>query len=281
MIEALLLRFALLTIRLFPPAARFYVKLLDLAMPRFRRIAMKNLALAGFAEPRAIANGVFASIARMAASFARFPALTTENVQRVIRYDGLENFEAARQRGKGVLVATAHFGNWELSAFAHALLTAPMNIVVRPLDNPRADAVIEHYRELCGNRILSKRDAAREILRALKNGDAVGILVDQNTSLDEGVFVDFFGLQACANSAFVKLAHHSGAAVVPGYAIWSAKERKHILRFDPEIVMTGDVQRDTQAVHSHLEGVIRRNPDQYLWIHRRWKTRPPGEPPLY
>ena len=126
-----------------------------------------------------------------------------------------------------------------------------------------------------------KRDAAREILRALKNGEAVGILIDQNTTLDEGVFVDFFGTKACAGSAFVKLAHHSGAAVVPGYALWSDAERKYVLRFDPHIPMSGDVLADTQDVHSHLESVIRKHPEQYLWIHRRWKTRPPGEPPLY
>jgi len=202
-------------------------------------------------------------------------------VRQWIRYDGFEHFEAARAKGKGVLIATAHFGNWELSAFAHALLTAPMHIVVRPLDNPRIDAMVEHYRSLSGNHIITKRDAARDILRALKSGNAVGILVDQNTLPEEGVFVDFFGVKACANSAFVKLAHHSGAAVVPGYALWSEKAKQYILRFDPEIPMTGDVQRDTQAIHSHLESVIRKNPDQYLWIHRRWKTRPPGEAPLY
>ncbi len=281
MIEYLLVRIALLKIRVFPPTAKIYVKLLDLLLPRFRRIAMKNLEMAGFGERRAIADGVFASIARMSVSFSRFPSITTQNVAQWIRYDGLENFEMARARGKGVLIATAHFGNWELSAFAHALMTAPMQIVVRPLDNPRIDAFVRHYRELCGNQIISKRDAARDILRALKAGDTVGILVDQNTLPEEGVFVDFFGVKACANSAFVKLAQHSGAAVIPGYAIWSQEEKRYILRFDPEIPMTGDVVRDTQAIHSHLETVIRKNPDQYLWIHRRWKTRPAGEAPIY
>ena len=281
MIEYFLARIILLKIRLFAPAARVYVKLFDLAMPRFRKIANRNLAMAGFANPGRITDGVYASIARLAVTFARFPSIHADNVRQWIRYDGFEHFEAARAKGKGVLIATAHFGNWELSAFAHALLTAPMHIVVRPLDNPRIDAMVEHYRSLSGNHIITKRDAARDILRALKSGNAVGILVDQNTLPEEGVFVDFFGVKACANSAFVKLAHHSGAAVVPGYALWSEKAKQYILRFDPEIPMTGDVQRDTQAIHSHLESVIRKNPDQYLWIHRRWKTRPPGEAPLY
>jgi KDO2-lipid IV(A) lauroyltransferase len=156
-----------------------------------------------------------------------------------------------------------------------------MNIVVRPLDNPRVDVLVERYRALSGNHIIQKKDAARGILRALKAGEAVGILIDQNSTLDQGVFVDFFGKKACAGSAFVKLAHHSGAAVVPGFALWSKEEQRYILRFYPEIPMSGDVQEDTQRVHAQLESVIRAYPDQWLWIHRRWKTRPPGEPPLY
>ncbi len=100
-------------------------------------------------------------------------------------------------------------------------------------------------------------------------------------TLEEGVFIDFFGKKACAGSAFAKLAHHSGAAVIPGYALWHEEERRYAIHFDPEIEMTGDVQEDTQRIHSHLENAIRQHPDQYLWLHRRWKTRPPGEAPIY
>lgn len=252
-------------------------------MPRLRRTAMRNLELAGYPEPerQRIADGVFLSLARSFDTFLRFPKITPKNVHDLIRYEGLENFTRAQARGKGVLVATAHFGNWELSAFAHALMTAPMHIVVRPLDNPRVDAWVERRRGLSGNHIISKREAAREILRALHAGDAVGILIDQNVMPAEGVFIDFFGRKACAGTAFVKFAHHSGAAVVPGFALWSETEARYILHFCPEIEMTGDVQEDTQRVHSFLENKIRQYPDQWLWIHRRWKTRPPGEDPLY
>jgi len=180
-----------------------------------------------------------------------------------------------------VLIATAHLGNWELSAFAHAYLAEPMHIVVRPIDNPGIDALVEGRRTLSGNRVIAKKDAARGILRALAAGDAVGVLIDQNTTPEQGVFVDFFGVKACAGSAFVKLAHHSGAAVVPGFALWVEAERRYVLRFYPPVEITGDVQEDTQRIHAHLESAIREYPDQYLWIHRRWKTRPPGEPPLY
>jgi len=254
---------------------------LDLAIPRLRRIALRNLQLAGYGNAPQITDGVFRSLGRVIDSVARFPSLNPENVHRLIRYDGLENFTSAMARGRGVLVATAHLGNWELSAFAHAYMTAPMHIVVRPLDNPRLDAWVERRRTLSGNHLIRKKHAAREILRALHKGDAVGVLIDQNVVPAEGVFIDFFGRKACAGTAFVKFAHHSGAPVVPGFAFWEPKEYRYVLRFYPAVEMTGDVAADTQRVHSFLESVIRQYPDQWLWIHRRWKTRPPGEPDLY
>ena len=261
--------------------ARVYVRVLDIALPRLRRTALKNLEMAGFAGRERITTGVFDSVARLVVAFARFPQITRGNVQEWIQYEGLENFERARGRGKGVLVATAHLGNWELSAFCHAYLAAPMHIVVRPIDNAKIDALVERRRALSGNYVIAKKDAARGILRALKAGDAAGILIDQNTTPEQGVFVDFFGVKACAGSAFVKLAHHSGAAVVPGYALWSEKAGRYVLHFEPEVEMTGDVQADTQRVHARLEAAIRKHPDQWLWIHRRWKTRPPGEKAIY
>jgi KDO2-lipid IV(A) lauroyltransferase len=261
--------------------ARVYVRLLDLALPRLRRTALKNLEMAGFAGRERITTGVFNSIARLVVSFARFPKITRENIHDWIRYEGLENFEQARSLGKGVLVATGHLGNWELSAFAHAYLTSPMHIVVRPIDNSRIDALVESRRELSGNRAIAKKDAARGILRALAAGEAVGVLIDQNTTVDQGVWIDFFGVPACASSAFVKLAHHSGAPVVPGYAVWSDRESRYVLHFEPAVEISGDVERDTQRVHARLEAAIRRHPDQWLWIHRRWKTRPSGENAIY
>jgi Kdo2-lipid IVA lauroyltransferase/acyltransferase len=259
--------------------AGLYAKILDRAIPKLRRIALKNLEMAGFQDRDRLTDEVFQSIGRLLLSFARFPRINRENVHQWIGYEGLENFTNAQARGRGVLVATAHLGNWELSAFTHALMTAPMHIVVRPLDNPDVDRLVERRRALSGNRIIRKKEAAREILRALKAGEAVGILIDQNTTPEEGVFIDFFGRQACAGTAFVKFAHHTGAAVVPGFALW--RQDRYVLRFYPEIKMTGVVQQDTQSVHSALESVIREYPGQWLWIHRRWKTRPPGESPLY
>lgn len=265
--------------------ARFYAGVLDLALPRLRRIAMRNLEMAfpdmPLAERRRIASGAFHSIARLLSAFAKFPQMRRGNIAQWIRYEGYEHFEAGLTRGKGVLFATAHLGNWELSAFAHAILSGPMNVVVRPLDNSRIDRIVERRRRLSGNRLIEKKDFARSILSALRRNEAVGILIDQNASADTGVFVDFFGIPACAGAGFAKLAAHSGAAVIPGFALWSGAEQKYILRFYPQIEITGDVARDTASLQKHLESVIREYPDQWLWIHRRWKTRPAGEKPLY
>jgi KDO2-lipid IV(A) lauroyltransferase len=265
--------------------ARGYTHLLDLALPRLRRVAARNLSLAlpelAGARHQAVIDGVFRSIARLLVTVAKFPSIRRDNLDRWIRPEGYEHFENARRDGRGVLFATAHLGNWELSAYAHAFFAGPMNVVVRPLDNPLLDALLERRRALSGNRILWKKGFARAILKALAANEAVGILIDQNAALDASVFVDFFGVPASAATSFVKFAAHSGAAVIPGYALWSEEEGRYVLRLYPPVPMTGDTARDTQALQSQLEAVIRAYPDQWLWVHRRWKTRPPGAPPLY
>ncbi len=265
--------------------AERYARLLDRAVPRLRGVAMRNLSLAlpalGEARRAEIADGVFRSIARLLVSFAKFPSIRKDNLDRWIRWEGAEYFRDALRRGRGVLFATGHLGNWELSAYAHALLAEPMSVVVRPLDNPLIDRMVEHRRARSGNRPIYKKDFARGILKALAANEAVGILIDQNASDEGAIFVDFFGLRASASTGFAKIAARSGALVIPGFALWSDEERRYVLRFYPPVPITGDAAADTQALASTLETVIRAHPDQWLWIHRRWKTRPPGEPPLY
>jgi len=282
---ALLFTLRVLPLRAANALARGAMRLLDMIAPKLRRIGLKNLSFAyPEASPREraqILDGVFRSLARLLVALARFPSLNRENISDWIGYEGLQHYLEAKSAGRGVLVATAHLGNWELSAFAHALMTEPMYVMVRALDNPLIDRVVEQRRTFSGNRLIHKRDAARAVLKALQNNEAVGILIDQNTNIAEGVFVNFFATRACASSAFVKFAHHSGAAVVPGFALWDEKAQRYVLRFYPRVAMTGDVEADTQRIHSLFENVIRQYPDQWMWIHRRWKTRPPGEPPLY
>ncbi len=260
-------------------------RLLDFAIPKLRQAAETNLTF-GLPEltptqRRRLINGTFQSVGRMLLALARAPRITPANVNQLISYEGLEHYQAAKQSGKGILVATAHLGNWELSAYTHAFMTEPMHVMVRPLDNPLIDALVERRRALSGNHLIYKKDAARNVLKALRANSAVGILIDQNAAASEGVFVNFFGKPACANAAFVKFAYHSEAKVIPGFAFWTEATQRYVLRFYPEIPMTGNVQEDTQRIHTFLEQVIRQYPDQWMWIHRRWKTRPAGEPPIY
>ncbi|MGH9785790.1 MAG: lysophospholipid acyltransferase family protein [Terriglobia bacterium] len=259
--------------------------------PRFRRIADQNLRMAlpelSAAERRAVAQGVYRSLGRLLAECARFPRLNSRNIREIVAYDGLEHYQAAVVRGRGVLFLTAHLGPWELGAFAHALCGYPIHILYRPLDNARLDRLVNRYRTLSGNHLIDKRDAARGLIAALARNETVGILADQNTSLEEGVFVNFFGIPASMTGGIARVALHTGAAVVPAFCVWDAPTRRYRIQFEPPLEFTltanreDDIRAATQQMASVIETYIRRYPDQWLWIHRRWKTRPPGEPALY
>jgi KDO2-lipid IV(A) lauroyltransferase len=281
----------------FPPRnvagslARGYAGLLDRAVPRLRRTAMRNLELAmpelPAAERARLADGVFRSIARVFVGVARLPDFTSENIHEWIVHEGLENLREAQARGKGVLIATGHLGNWEFSVNAHTLLCEAasgretMSIVVRPLDNPLIDDFVQRRRRMFGNRITGKKEFVRSLLVALKAGETAAMLVDQNNMLDQGVFVDFFGIPARTGTSFAKIAAHTGAAVVPGFALWSEAEKRYRLKFYPAVEMTGEIAEDTRRVQAAMERAIREAPDQWLWVHRRWKARPEGQPDLY
>jgi len=258
---------------------------------KLRRVGMRNLAMAlpdkSVHERRTIVRGVFTSLGRQFAEICLFPRYARENVSRIVTYDGFENFDRASERGKGVLFLTAHLGGWELSAFAHSLYGHPLHFVMRPLDNPYLDALVRRYRTTYGNTPILKDDPVRELLRAMKAGATVGILMDTNMTPPEGVFVDFFGIPACTASGLARIALRTDAPVVPGFTIWDPVLRKYRLRFDPAIklIRTGnndaDILANTQLFTKIIEDFVRRYPDQWLWVHRRWKTRPPGQPPLY
>ena len=258
---------------------------------RLRAVGMRNLALAfpdmAAQDRHRLLRGEFVSLGRQLAEFCLFPSYTRENVSQVVVYDGLENYERALARGKGVLFLTGHLGAWELSAFAHSLYGHPLSIVMRPLDNPYIDALVQRYRTMHGNQTVSKDDFVRGLLAAMRAGQAVGILMDTNMTPPQGVFVNFFGIPAYTASGLARIALRTDAAVVPGFTTWDHTLRKYVLRFDPalELVRTGNEQADivanTALFTSVIEDYVHRYPDQWLWLHRRWKTRPEGEPPLY
>src|SRR5712664_4041004 len=258
---------------------------------RLRQVGMRNLALAfpekSAAERARILQGEFTSLGRQLAEVCQIPKYTPENVDQVVVYEGFENYERARARGKGVLFLTAHFGGWELSAFAHSLHGHWMHIVMRPMDNVYLNRLILQYRTMHGNKTVDKDDFVRGLLSAMKAGEVVGILMDTNMTPPQGVFVDFFGIPACTASGLARIALRTDAAVVPGFTVWDAQLRKYILRFDPavELTRTGDDQADVAANTAKftkvIEDYVRRYPDQWLWVHRRWKTRPEGEVSLY
>jgi KDO2-lipid IV(A) lauroyltransferase len=258
---------------------------------RLRRVGLRNLELAlpekNETERKSIVRGVFTSLGRQLAELCQFPRYTLENVDKVVVYDGLDNYLQARARGKGVLFLTAHFGGWELSAFTHSLHGYWLHVVMRPMDNPYLDRMIEHYRTMHGNKTVAKDDFVRGLLAAMKAGETVGILMDTNMTLPQGVFVDFFGIPACTASGLARIAMRTDAAVVPTFTIWDKAMGKYRLRFDPalELIRTGDQEADivanTQKFTKVIEDYVRKYPDQWLWVHRRWKTRPEGEKSLY
>src|SRR5215510_2800399 len=290
---------ALLIVRLFAamprriayPTAKTLARLGFHLARRQRRAGLRNLQMA-FPElsqkaREGILRGSFENLGRLLVEFTHLPELNKGNVCRFVVHEGLENYLEGLRRGRGVIFMTAHFGSWELSSFAHAVYGFPLKFIVRPIDNSRVETLISSYRTSSGNLPIDRRNAARDVLKALRQNEAVGILFDQNTTRSEGVFADFFGIPAATTPAIARFALRTGAAVVPGLLIWDEALQKHRLRLDPpvDLIDTGDLEQDvlenTRRFNKILECYVREYPDQWLWIHRRWKTRPEGERSLY
>lgn len=288
---ALLSGFAVLPRGLALRAGAWVGGLAWLALPGLRRTGLRNLEMAFPEMPAAdrekLLRRLYRHLGWQLAEFCRMPRYTPENTRTLIRYEGLEHYLAARERGQGVLIVTGHLGAWELSSFWHSLMGYPMTMVIRRLDNPRVDRLVNRIRCLHGNRVVHKDDFARGLLAAMRRGDTVGILMDTNMTPPQGVFVPFFGLEACTASGLARVALRTGAAVLPGFLVWEQPEQRYVLRFGPEIALlkTGDDERDivenTARFTAAIEESVRRYPDQWLWVHRRWKTRPAGEAPIY
>jgi Kdo2-lipid IVA lauroyltransferase/acyltransferase len=264
---------------------------LGLAFGKLRRTGRRNLEMA-FPEASAQAReellrGCFENLGRALGVFSHFRKEMPESWRKFVDCEGLERLAAARETGRGVILFTGHIGAWELSSFALSLFDQPLSFLVRRIDNPKVEALVDRYRMSRGNRTIDKMFAAREMLQILKSGGTLGILVDLNTLDREAVFVDFFDVKAATTFIVAKLALRTGADVFPVFAPWDKAREKFLvqvgepLRVDPTGEETEDVRGLTQAMTGVVEDYVRRYPDQWLWIHRRWKTRPPGEPEIY
>jgi KDO2-lipid IV(A) lauroyltransferase len=258
---------------------------------RLRQIGFRNLEMAmpelTRQEREKILAAVFDNLGRMLGEFSQFLKISRENISEVVIYEGFENYAQAAAKGKGVLMLTGHVGAWELCAFAHGVYGHPLSFLARPLDNPLLEKMISRYRALSQNTPINKNNSVREVLKTLKRGEDVGLLIDANTLASEGVFCDFFGIPACSTTGLAVFALRSEAPVVPGFLIWHEELQKHVLQFAPEIPLlrTGDFKEEvllnTARFTKVIEDCVRRHPEQWLWIHRRWRTRAEGQPDLY
>ena len=254
---------------------------------RHRDIALANLESAfgdemSSEERAAIAVGLFETLGMNMMEFSRIPWLDKSSLRGYVTCEGLDNFRAAHEKGKGVIFITAHLGNWELMAAFYGLIGYPLDIVVRDLDNKGTDDFVRWTRTRSGNRVVPKEKSMRGLLRTLKKGGVVGILLDQNVTWSEGVFVNFFGKPACTNKGAALLAAASAAAVVPTFIV--RKGRRHRIIIGPEIPVVNTGKRSADGVENTfrftkvIEEMVRRYPDQWFWVHQRWKSQPENDP---
>ena len=252
---------------------------------KHRFIAQENLCRAfngelASREIAELARSTFINLGRTVVETCRILKIDRDNFRQFIRIEGYEHFQQAKHRGKGIIYITAHLGSWELLPLASALMGEPLSIVTRPLDNPYLDRAITRLRTAWGTRVLAKKLAIPALVRALLRGESVGILMDQNITWKEGVFVDFFGMPACTALAPALLALRTDASVLPAAIVRRGRDR-HTILVEKEIplIRTGrlkaDVVANTAAFTKAIEALVRKEPAQWLWVHRRWKTQPP------
>ena len=256
-----------------------------------RRTGRRNLELAfpekSEHERTRILRSCFRNLGRLLGEFSQFRRATPESLREITVSENYEYLLEAKRRGKGIIFLTSHLGAWELLSFAYSAFGHPHTVIVRRIDNPLIERMIERIRGRFGNRLVDKKNSARAALKLLREGGALGLLADVNTLPHEGVFVPFFGHLACTTAGVATLALRTDATVIPVYAVWQESRRRFLIHGDPplELIRTGDHERDiainTARFASVIESHIRSYPDQWLWIHKRWRTRPDGEPDLY
>ena len=267
-------------------------KFLAKRFPKLQKTARRNLEIAmpdlSEEEREKIVNGTFESLGRHLGFVSHFRKFQHEDIRKLVEVVGKEeNFDPAYARGKGVLFFTGHFGSWEVFNLLPPAFGFGMNILVRRIDNPLIESFVDDFRTKFGSVTLDKTKSARQMFRVLKKGELLGILADLNVQEKDGVFVDFFGVPASTTTSIAKLALATGAAVLPAFAVWEETKKKYVVYLEPAIEYEfGDnsdenVRDLTQKVTNVIEKYVRKYPGQWLWIHKRWNTRPKGEKSLY
>ncbi|MGH9947287.1 MAG: lysophospholipid acyltransferase family protein [Pyrinomonadaceae bacterium] len=259
------------------------------------KAGMRNLEIAfpesTESERKTLLRRSIENLGRTTVEFARFRPVNAEESRSKIGFDfDSEEFQAykdAKAAGRGVLMPTAHIGNWEVLLSGFALHYEPIYFMARELDNPLIDKMFADVRARYGSLQFYKSDSSKEVLKALRSGKSVGVLPDVNVHPKEGVFVPFFDVPACTTSGVARLAISANALIFPMFAIWDDGEMRYVVYNGKPIepANTGERERDvletTAAFTTEIEKIIRRFPEQWMWIHKRWKIRPPGEPELY
>ena len=289
-------RFVLAMLGLLPPSVAMAVGQMFGTLAYFvagnlRKTGLRNLELAfpekNLDERRALLKGCFLNLGRVLGLFSQLSTRSVDSLQALIVPEGITHLEQAKAEGKGLILFTAHLGAWELTSFGLSLIGHPFSFLVRRIDNPAVEELVDEIRMRFGNQTMDKLAAARSMVRLLKSGQVLGLLLDLNVLDDEGIFVDFFGVPASTNFITAKLALRTGSTILPVFAPWDKHRKKFLLQVQPRVSteLTGDeetdVRRLTEKLSLIIENEIRTYPDQWLWIHKRWKTRPPGEPSIY
>jgi KDO2-lipid IV(A) lauroyltransferase len=263
-------------------------------LPRLKKIGMRNLQIAfpekTADERAAILRGTFENLGRVLGDLSQFHKYDRERLAELIEYDLDETSRSLyelQKNGRGVLITTGHLGNWEMLVLGFAALYEPISYLARPLDNPLLDTMLNEKRTRFGNNPINKKNSAMFAVAILRDGGILGVLADVNVQAREGVFVPFFGVPACTSSGPALLAMRSEALIFPTFCVWQKDKRRYRFIHGPVLkpTNTGDRKQDiidtTAAYTAEIETLIRQYPDQWMWIHKRWKTRPPGEPGLY
>ena len=269
---------------------RFFGLIAYVVASELRRTGEINLKLAfpekTSEERRQLLKGCFESLGRALGVFSHF-ADPPESILSVVEPTGIEHLDQVKASGRGAILFTAHLGAWELTSYGLSLLGHPFSFLVRPIDNPKIEKMVDRYRTRTGNRTLDKFSAARSMVKILRAGEFLGLLIDLNALEDEAIFVNFFSVPASTNFMTAKLALRNDVPIIPVFAPWDKTRQKFLLqvnepiKFERSADEEADVRELTTRLTQHFEDQIRRYPDQWLWIHKRWKTRPPGEPGIY